>query len=169
MKNIVTSLDISTKLCDLGVKQESIWCWFPTDDLLDQDAPGYKLVNDGNNPIRKEFLESHNLISAFVVEELFDILPFEFFRDETRKFMSYNEEIAQEKEFVIKHRYTLKLQKIPASHDYWYCWATGRAYDNFGLAVCETSFSEGDNSAANAAAKMLIYLIENKLIELPED
>lgn len=111
----VCSLELSKRLKELGVKQESLFCWTTELDL--------------------EFLPTRlrnpNIcVAAFTVAELGEMLPE---RHRTHK----------EKDcwYVTTH-HCLRCD----GHDH--LWS--------------------DKNEANARAKMLIYLIENKLMEVPQ-
>ena len=124
LENQVTSLEISKKLKELGVKQESLFYW------VEYEKDAYDLWHK----IAKEVyfthtrtihsLPLHNLYSAYTVAELGELLPYEW----KLTFKS------SENSWWVSPR-----QDIP------HCWA---------------------KTEANARAKMLIYLIENKLIKL---
>lgn len=155
MKDIVTSLELSKKLLTLGVKQKSMFHWVE----FEKEKEIYKTVWAAR--------ELDNVIcSAFTVEELFEFLPFEFFKDEKVKMKCLWDGVIKEKEHRINHRYILKLQKY--HHEHWECYAFGQGRDEFGLVISETSVGEHDEIAANACAKMLIFLLENGLIKNEE-
>lgn len=125
----VTSLELSKKLKELGVKQESLFYWASymryehtgkgfrrVDDVWQIDMFGS--VNGGTNPTGKE------VYSAFSVAELGEMLP------ESTKFY---------------HSVDYK--------DKWVCW-------------CQNLDVIREDTLVNCAAKMLIYLLENKLTTL---
>ena len=139
LEDQVTSLELSKKLKELGVEQESLWCWVC--------KRGRKWTSEEDHWFLHETESSYNYkgndkCSAFTVAELGEMLP-----------NNINEN------FRIYH---LKLRNYG---------------DSFGIAY-ELDNDEEDNwmlhdeietTEANARAKMLIYLIENKLIELKEN
>lgn len=120
----VTSLELSKKLKELGVKQESLF-WWKNDEPTAYDPVGrdWHLVSDGNK-LRVGHPQQINLVSAFTVAELGEMLS---------KF---------ERPHIIR---SFKGNKM---------WYSERGFEHL---------VEGDTEA-NARAKMLIYLIENKLI-----
>jgi hypothetical protein len=157
LETIVTNLELSLKLKEIGIKQKSMFHWVE----FEKEKKIYRTVWESR--------ELDNVLaSAFTVEEIFEFLPGEFFKDEMRKFHSLIDGIVQEKEHIINHRYHLKMMPVDIADNHWYCWAIGHGYDNFGLQISETSFSEHAKTPADAAAKMLIYLIENGLLKNEE-
>jgi hypothetical protein len=120
-ENQVCSLELSKRLEELGVKQESLFCWCGEVGHINLEL---NAVYDSEcNPYYK-------ICSAFTVAELGDILPnwFDSGRREENDYMCR----VFEKESDIRH------------HTF-------------------------DGTEANARAKMLIYLLENKLMELPNE
>ena len=109
----VISLELAQKLKDLGVKQESLFCWKP----------------DGGWHLSQKF--GQHSISAFTVAELGDILSSTSYNWQNAK---YDHEAAKGRWFISDYSNKLPVQ------------------------VEETE--------ADARAKMLVYLIENKLINL---
>ena len=65
----VTSLALSKRLKELGVKQESIFFWSYYDDGHSKDKPGIAFADNCN----LSFME--NLVSAFTIAELGERLP----------------------------------------------------------------------------------------------
>lgn len=108
----VTSLELSKKLRELGVKQESIFSWVELDGeyrLIDSEPDGW-----------------NNGVSTFTVAELGEILGEDLpkiFQNVDRKWILFN-----------------PYEGTNTTH----------------------------NTEADARAKMLAYLLENKLISLPE-
>lgn len=154
MKDIVTSLEISEKLLTLGVKQKSIFHWIE----FEKEKEIYKTVWSAR--------ELDNVIaSAFTIEEIFQFLPHEFFRFEKVKRFCLVDNVNAEREIEVKFRYHFKMMPVDLGDAEWFCIAIGHGYDNYGILISETSFSEHAMNAADAAAKMLIYLLENGLIK----
>ena len=130
LENQVTNLELSQKLKELGVKQESVWTW-----VVDTQTKKYKLVIIGSKGFTdyicagRDNKEAEEMFSAFTVAELGEELPDFVYtiRNEAKKWMPmYN-------------GYDSKLDEIPVEVN-------------------------GADTEANARAKMLIYLKENKLI-----
>lgn len=141
----VSNLELSKKLCELGVKQESLFYWKPSKgkhichSKKSDHVHDYKwqlckfqfLDKKGNSTEEKkyfEILEKMNLLySAFTVAELGELLTG---NDGQRYFYSYPSKAG------------------------WSC----KDYD-----LGHTTSAEIE---ADARAKMLIYLLENKLVIL---
>lgn len=129
----VTSLELSKKLRDLGVKQDGIYAYYfnkghYVGSKIQPDEPHYLDKNTGY-----EFLQYPTMFecSAFTVAELGEMLPEGYF---TAPF--------------------LKGKK----HNWW-----AGFYVEDGDAIHQEKIRYQSNEA-NARAKMLIYLLENKLI-----
>jgi len=135
LENQVTSLELSKKLNELGVKQESIWVWH------DSAEAGEQLVELKNeSKLAQQF---GDWISAFTVAELGEMLP---------------------KGYVIGHTFKPEEEKAIACHWYLIEDKTGKALDlgyNHKAPYDKMIYADTE---ANARAKMLIYLLENKLI-----
>ncbi len=131
----VTSLELSQKLEKLGVKQESVWYY---DLLMNVSIP--PLVLFGNYVI--DHRDSY--LSAFTVAELGELLPREFdYKVSENGSRSVN--FSSGKTIMDKGWYVLYSDPHPANKVPYYA----------RHAVTE----------ANARAKMLIYLLENKLLK----
>ena len=125
----VCNLELSKKLKELGVKQESLWYW-----QLNKD--GWILV------LAEQIVEENDCVSAFTLAELGEMLPAHPTREskitgseEGAKWfaMKYDDEVNKDNSQKIEY-------------------------------VCEFGNNKfRDRNEANARAKMLIYLIENKL------
>lgn len=156
LQEIVCSLELAQKLKEIGIKQESLFHWVE----FEKEKKIYRTVWEAR--------ELDNVIaSAFIVEEIFELLPDVFLKDETIPITGCIDNVIAEREYTISHRYGFKLMPVGFIDTKWYCWAIGHAYDDFGIKVSEASFGEHAMTAADAAAKMLIHLIENKLMESP--
>lgn len=127
----VTSLDLSKRLKELGVKQESLFYW-----------SFYKDQSQVLYPQQEVFKESWkldpNYCSAFTVAELGEMLP-DKIRPENQwdHYILYSMKNTSDGEWVVRYEINKTV------------W-------------CATA---GDTET-NARAKMLIYLLENKLITL---
>lgn len=139
----VTSLELSKRLRELGVKQESFFGWyFPNEDKIRKDekwdAPNIQIVGSGN-----EWAWHDLQYSAFTVAELGELLPWYIesrFLEDADKWL----EIQKDENADGSARWNISYQN-----------ETG-----------EDLFEVFDSSEADARAKMLIYLLENKLITL---
>lgn len=127
----VTSLEISKRLKELGVKQESLFYWV-------ENFRGIQLSGKDNVNIEWSIHPSSNIgnWSAFTVSELGEMLPSGF------KFKSKSFYIAMDCDKNIFYEDMPKTEEI---------------YSGQG---------DSEDTEANSRAKMLIYLIENKLIEV---
>ncbi len=138
IENQVISLKLSKKLKELGVVKESYFKW-------------YQVENNewGIGHPQKEWKQ----ISAYTVAELGEILsnhitipecdPFEDYRILIEKFMSVEDSF-------MKNNYIINYECTSTE-----TWLRRKLTSN----TC-------DPNLANALAKMLIYLIENKLMEI---
>jgi hypothetical protein len=146
----VCSLELSKRLKELGVKQESLFYY--------QNQP----FNDGTNDIAiviKEIISTNNgnsitntysvdefdepIYSAFTVAELGEMLTDNFatWLDNEKLYRNYFfHEIKVNDEYLIEYRINDKPSLSPCTKD---------------------------KKEADARGKMLIYLLENKLMELP--
>jgi hypothetical protein len=156
----VCSLELAKRLKELGVKQNSYFVWFK---LIDKDS--FDLAEKWQIDDAERFEE----ISAFTACELGEMLPCRFKQNQTITIQGLKDNVVCEQEINISHDFHIDTSKVEINNnDYWYCWAIGQAYDNYGIQISELAFCKHDESFANSMAKMLIYLIENKLIESPK-
>lgn len=119
LENQVVSLELSRKLKELGVKQESLFYWHPRLDGANRPYIVPASHRNGTSP-NKDF------IPAFTVAELGEMLPADI--------KSYKYEDGR-----------------------WSCDGS-RKYDT------NSAWIQADTEA-DARAKVLIYLIENKLVD----
>lgn len=135
MKNLVTSKELSIKLKKAGVEQFSKFCYLETGELF------YKLDRamlsmQSQTLIKKSyFLDNEKWYAAFLAEELFEKLP--------RTISDVD----------IDDRYFLGIRKDTENS-----WTISYEYSN---TSCKAFNCE---SLAEAAGQMLLYLIDNKLI-----
>lgn len=116
LENQVCNLELAKKIKELGVGQDSLWCWWD-DDII----PGHLVPLTMKSAVRA---------SAFTVAELGEMLPFR-----------------------------AKSEKIAPQYTSLGQWKCSRIYK--GKLVYFYGKTEAD-----VRAKMLIYLIENKLMEV---
>lgn len=160
----VTSLELSRRLKELGLKQESYFNY-----ALNGMACGYDCPNETHNDPAHLFclneswkIEENNGVytpcySAYTVAELFEIIPAWI--------------CTKEKIF---NNYRLNLSKQTALNIQWivsYCcdsYATDESAAHYGVnpftTKVHTDSKQFDESLANCLAKLLIYLIENNLM-----
>lgn len=139
----VCSLDLAKRLKELGVKQESLLCWDKT--AIDG---GYQLMMDmtfNSANAHLELRRTNKAIAAFTVAELGERVP-----------------------ASIKHKkghiFLLQMSRKDGTPiwDVGYMkWNNQSKFDWADVEITQRSDTEAD-----ARAKMLIYLLENKLIVL---
>lgn len=136
LEDQVTNLELSKKLKELGVKQESYFYWFKKftdrDDYFIEDwgKPEYLTV------MALDFIKIDLACSAFTVAELGEMLPKRF-------------------DFKVWKDCWIITSKTPRS---WSCCIENGEQNRPMVIESKTE--------ANARAKMLIYLIENKLLKV---
>lgn len=140
LENQVTNLELSKKLKGLGVKQESLFYWM----FSAFSKPERQIIYyEDKVQLEKDFVSNrYDLTSAFTVAELGEMLP---------------EEIEDPK---TKYIFGLHLNKVESKN--WEVWYEYRWNDEERLIGEQVFYSDTE---ANARAKMLIYLIENKLVK----
>lgn len=125
----VISLDLSKRLYELGVKQESLFYWTEKDEYSEL---GYglsvSLVKDDLIYYHSEF----NSYSAFTASELLELIP-----------LSINDWI-------------FKIESNNGVYEIKYCSYDGK----------KQLWVSNHTNILNALSKMIIHLIENKLIEV---
>ena len=127
----VVSLDLSKKLKELGVKQESLFYWHRSyDPFKQQENEPYVLFAPNNKAKEIDF-------SAYTVAELGELLP-------------------SCSRFQDGKVWDLAIASEPEVWEVMYHSVVREETLNIFI----------DRSEANARAKMLIYLLENKLIQL---
>lgn len=136
IQNHITSLELSQKLKELGVPQRSEFEWSTTESG-NNISLGTTLTPDHPN-YKSPFYKSY---SAFLSSELGEMLPFEV--------------TLKEKSYLIQTRFYEEYNIKKYSIAYWNH-KDGKHLTN----------SKKELKEVNARAKMLIYLIENKLIQV---
>lgn len=117
LEDQVCSLELSKRLKELGVKQESLFYWF--------EQEGYLRV--GQLQLSRAARGESRLCSAFTVAELGEMLP--------------------------REQWLCRLK----TGEYECAWYDGKKFG--------ARHSEQGQTEADSRAKMLIYLIENKLVK----
>lgn len=164
LKDQVCNLELSKKLKELRVKQNSLWWW------VTSSQPSGQMVTDNMILyLARDKGAKYPMCSAFTVAELGEILPrvVQFKRQDILKRLSYSN--------------TSK----PEAKSWYGCGAYGKLYIdcikdslsgthadkdrwNVNYLTCSTNklliHNEQANTEADTRAKMLIWLIENDLI-----
>ena len=139
LESQVVSIDLAKKLKSLNVKQDSLFCWTTNLDLE-------YLPTEVRNP--------NIVIAAFTVGELSNLLPSKLEIERNFDVEGVN--------YKVIYSYHIKISRFYSANDYWFCIYMGHA---LGEIPGEHSFSENEPKLADAIAKMLIYLLENGLIQ----
>lgn len=139
IENQVTSLELSKRLKALNVKQESLWTW----EIINGIGTRQDLILSKEKKEEYQYSDfGKSYYSAFTVAELGERLP---------------------KGSVVKSKYGNKTLKFITTEwdktNGWQC-SLRNSYPSLGVIFCKSGKTE-----ANARAKMLIYLIENNLLE----
>lgn len=152
---LTCSIDLAKRLKELGVKQESLFYRFQGEGhqyiyckYYEQYSPHVDLdINDG--------------YSAFTGEEIARLLPLHIIKK--------NQISIDGVEYLIDYNYHFKIS--PFVQGYWHCVCIGYpVLEGFTLSSLGSHcFSENDKKMSNAIAKMVIHLLENKLMELPNE
>lgn len=146
----VCSLELAKRIKELGVKQESLWWWFDVPNMKKNNKrifatdfePYISSARSSTHSTNKETQRTINqhTYSAFTVAEMGELLP--------------------------NWHY---LGKDGFGH--YYCGLNDEAVENDHIKIPKDFYYEDigelqqeDKLPANALAKMLIYLLENKLI-----
>jgi len=143
----VLSLDLSKKLKELGVPQESLFYWEVPHEQRKAHHAVIPIVNElpGQENVRSRFFVYY---SAFTVEELRELLP---------SSIPLYQGSLESADLHLTREYNSSTKTI----DEWCCWYQRR--DN-GSALIEQF---GGSSMIEALAKMMIYLLECKLLVIP--
>ena len=144
LKNQVCSLEISKKPCELGVKQESLFYWKPGKGKhFCHQKKNKNHVHDYKWTICDAVKLEHNLPYYKILKDT-DLIYSAFTVAELGEMLMIEKE-----NDIIYYETSMQDMEIVL-----------RTYD-FDEELCEIAVTETD-----ARAKMLIYLIENKLITL---
>lgn len=149
LKNQCVNLELSKRLKELGIKQESYFYWNICHDCA-KEYPSVEWELEA-------YIRHGENVSAFTATELGDMLPnivsikngtpFDDYRIEITKFISVDEKRNQTNNYIINYK----------------CTTTEVDGENAWLARHLTN-NIYDPNLANAMAKMLIFLIENNLV-----
>ena len=140
----ICSFIFAKRLKKLGVKQDSLFYRFDHGDFQYIFCKEYEQYSQHVN------LNIEDGFSAFTVGELGEILPGIINRGDIR--------------------FNLQFYKLQGNAQGTYYWE-GQYYDGNTDIVLHSAFNHffiADESEVNCRAKMLIYLLENKLMELPK-
>lgn len=131
----VTSLDLSKRLKELGLKTGSFYWWLMDDGSAVPEDSGTIFI--GDNLQKDYFCE---ICSAYLASELGEILP--------ERASDYWEDL----------HYTWYLNNAKVGNKYYVEYVKGtKPFTMFG--------AKNDENESNARAKMLIHLIENGLVD----
>jgi len=156
----VCSLELSKRLKELGVKQDSLFYWDCNEEYYGHSSTNNNIITYGKNV----YIPNHNHIfySAFTVAELLDMLtPIVTIENDT-PFNSFR--LRFEKSFHVTNPdpENLEIKTIYIAN--YRCDSTAVAGEDAWLERTLTS-NKVDENPANALAKMLIYLLESGLIK----
>jgi hypothetical protein len=163
LENQVCSLELAQKLKELGVKQESLFSYI--------DWYGNKIWQLKNSTTRGKTIPSEMTeVSAYTVAELGEMLPQVVdFPDpvdipenaDTKRLKESPEGRIRLEE--MRYRGLLSTSKPNG----WFVYYKGFKILDSPYRISATDISGKDNTEADARAKVLIYLLENKLITTP--
>jgi hypothetical protein len=144
----VCNLQLSMRLKELGVKQESIFVW----EYYDDECYGIKFIPYAVIPDRFNCIKWY---LAFTVAELGALLP--VYVEVENSLLEYYCYVTDE-----EYRYDENDNPTILSEPrYYYC-------RYLRMQPTTISIEMKDENEANARAKMFIYLLENKLITIDE-
>ncbi len=152
----LVSLELSRKLKELRIEQKSIFVW----EYFDEKCYGVKFIPYAVVP--NEF-NNMRIYSAFSVAELGEILPRSIFvttDDEEKKIFSNFR--------LVIGRNIIVIEEKPV--ETWLINYVCDSTNEFRNWLFDTLLTKSiyDNNEANARAKMLIHLIENKLVSVED-
>lgn len=145
LKDQVCGLELAKKLKELGMKQKSLWWW-----VLERHSGGKPvwILLYNSDKFYKEWVVYHNResYSAFTVAELGEVLPLTLFEANCMSHLSINK---HSKKWSVSYLYNSESSPdLNIKHN--------RNMTLYGLSA---------DTLANAMAKMLICLLENKIEE----
>jgi hypothetical protein len=162
LKNQVCSLELAKRLKELGVKQESVWAWYEG-----TMKPWIWISQSFDKVEAPPASEWRSQAAAFTVAELGEMLPWHL-RFTKRQWMLLHVpekklkkmlDPDEERDFILIQHCSVWKDNSKRHSCYF------MEDDNAGMCI----FNQTGNDAlteADARAKMLIYLIENKLVKL---
>jgi len=167
-KSLVTNLELSQKLKDLGIKQESyfylhhdVYCY---DDLEWHIVSSKDLLFNESLRLNKE-QKPDNFISAFTVSELLEIIPKHIDIKQNEPFNNFMFSLTT----FIKAEVEKENLKTSLQYSVNYICDTWRPTEPrpymFGERLTRPIY---DENPANALSKQIIFLAENDLIEIPK-
>lgn len=160
LERILTSLEISKKLHDLNVTEKSVFCWeYYNDEVYALKYYPYAVVPDLHN--------NYKLYTAYGASDLLTMLPHNLVSSEPEPFNSYRLYITGS--FIVKGNPVIKdLSEVKPTRIHIVNYK-GDTYDLNETPLVNDKYltkNMWDENPADALDKMLIYLIENKFIEL---
>ena len=167
LESQVCNLELAKKLKELGVKQESLFYYQNNpynngSDCMDIMIKEHRSKNNENTIINTECENENNeKFSTFTVADLGYLLPKSIFlktEDEEKKIFS-NFRLVAGRNIIIEEEKPIEVWTVN------YVCDTTSEYRNWLFDPLLTK-SIYDHNEANARAKMLIYLIENNLVDL---
>lgn len=160
LEDQVTSIELSKRLKELGVKQESIFVW----EWFNDTFYGVKYFPFVVVPSQ---FNGYKTYSAFTVAELIEMLPAWIDTKLDEEFNNLYLEIIKRKTLYIQYIARYICYSIPSEeidNPYFKVLSTLKSYDE---KLVELKFY--DEKLADCLAKMLICLLENKLLELNDE
>lgn len=153
----ICSIELATKLKELGIKQDSLFYRFGTPDLQYIFCKEYEQYSPQVN------LNIKNGYAAFTAEELTKFLPERIIKEEII--------VINGEKHLINYDYHLKISYFEESTGHYHCSYIGYPIlQGFTLSnLGSSSFGEHDEKMSDAIAKMLIYLLENNLMEFKNE
>jgi hypothetical protein len=156
LEDHVTNLELSERLKELGVKQfGTLFAWAEVGKEKDKNGKWiweYQVV-------KNDFQADIEFIAAFTASELGEILPNTIKFPKAGDKRSWHDVSHLSKKEIEEMRY-VGLLSISKPTD----WTV--LYQSYIILGSDIKADTHDKTMANAMAKMLIYLIENKLINL---
>lgn len=153
LEDQVTSLELSKRLKELGIKQESYFQW--ATDI----GKNFFVYNEESYPIYADYPKPTIICSAFTASELGEILPNRITTKENDPFNSFviviQKFISVDQKSVFHNNYIINYECDSTSTVGADAWLARRLTNNI-----------FDPNLANGMAKMLIFLIENNLYKI---